>query len=141
MKCCISCVCVCAYKIVLHAVSPCPHVVCNPFLLCPIVTTGDEVGSQWHSSGKQKFCPDKETILNYLSMSKYFFKPTALLMIRIYQFFSGRSVYALLHSLLSPVKPQEMTFDKSKAEVKKHFEAKRSLSPSNSFPQKKPGTR
>ena len=35
------------------------------------------------------------------------------------------SVYALLKSLLSPVKPQEKTFDELKAELKKHFELKK----------------
>ena len=38
---------------------------------------------------------------------------------------AGGSVYALLQSLLSPVKPQEKTFEKLKAELKKHFEPKK----------------
>ena len=35
------------------------------------------------------------------------------------------SVYALLRSLLSPVKPQEKTFDELKVELKKRFEPKK----------------
>ena len=38
---------------------------------------------------------------------------------------TGGSVYALLWSLLSPVKPQEKTFDELKIELKKHFEPKK----------------
>ena len=38
---------------------------------------------------------------------------------------AGGSVYALLRSRLSPVKPQEKTFDELKAELKKHFEPKK----------------
>ena len=38
---------------------------------------------------------------------------------------AGGSVYALLRSLLSPVKPQEKTFDELKVELKKHFEPKK----------------
>ena len=43
---------------------------------------------------------------------------------------AGGSVYTLLRSLLSPVKPQEKTFDELKVELKKHFQPKRSSSPS-----------
>ena len=38
---------------------------------------------------------------------------------------AGGSVYTLLRSLLSPVKPQEKTFDELKAELEKHFEPKK----------------
>ena len=38
---------------------------------------------------------------------------------------AGGDIYALLRSLLSPVKPQEKTFAELKAELTKHFQPKK----------------
>ena len=80
------------------------------------------------SYGKiEEFQPIKN-ISNYLECVEIFFQANGIAdgkKVPVFLSIAGGSVYALLRSLLSPVKPQENTFDELKAELKKHFEPKK----------------
>ena len=81
----------------------------------------------------EEFSADKENISNYLECVEIFFQANGIAdgkKVPVFLSIAGESVYALLRSLLSPVKPQEKTFDELKVELNKHFEPKRSSSPS-----------
>ena len=72
-----------------------------------------------------EFSPDKETILNYLEHVEIFFQASGIAedekKVPVFLSIAGGDIYALLRSLLSPVKPQEKTFAELKAELTKHF--------------------
>ena len=76
----------------------------------------------------EEFSADKENISNYLERVEIFFQANGIAdgkKVPVFLSIAGGSVYALLRSLLSPVKPQEKTFDELKVELKKHFEPKK----------------
>ena len=78
----------------------------------------------------EEFSLKKETISNYLECVEMFFQANAIDdEKKVSAFFSiaGGNFYALLRSLLSPIKPQDKTFTNLKAELKKHFEPKKTI--------------
>ena len=80
------------------------------------------------SYGKNEISADKENISNYLERVEFFFQANGIAdgkEVPVFPSIAGGSVYALIRSLLSPVKPQEKIFDELKAELKKHFEPKK----------------
>ena len=76
----------------------------------------------------EEFSPEKETISNYLERVEIFFQANTIAdekKVPVFLSIARGNIYALLHSLLSPTKPQEKTFAELEAELKKHFEPKK----------------
>ena len=80
-------------------------------------------------SRKEEILPEKETISNYLERVEIFFKIRNSIAdgkkVPVFLNIAEGNIYTLLHSLLSPAKPQEKSFAKLAAELKKHFELKK----------------
>ena len=78
---------------------------------------------------KGEFSPDKETISNYLEHVEIFFQANGIAedekKVPVFLSITGGDIYALLRSLLSPVKPQEKTVAELKAELTRHFQPKK----------------
>jgi len=76
----------------------------------------------------EEFSPEKETISNYLERVEIFFQANSTAdekKVPVFLSIAGGNIYALLCSLLLPAKPQEKSFAKLAAELKKHFEPKK----------------
>ena len=77
-----------------------------------------------------EFFPDEETISNYLERVEIFFQANGIAedenkKVPVFLSIAGGDIYALLQSLVSPVKPQEKTFAKLKTEMMKPFQPKK----------------
>ena len=132
------CVCMCVWNY-WRFFSPCLHVVALIHFIVSNHYNWWWTGITIASFRKiEEFSADKEYISNYLEHVEIVFKRLSQWNCwwkKVPVFFSitGGSIYTLLCSLLSLVKPQEKAFDELKAELKKHFEPKRSSLPSISI--------
>ena len=76
----------------------------------------------------EEFLSEKETITNYLERVGIIFLANGIAdekKVPVFLSVAGGSIYALLHSLLVPAKPQEKSFAELVAKLKKHFEPRK----------------